>query len=324
MDISDKSLIFASSKRNNNNNIKSIGEKNMEQQKTKAFGNVTCNIETITPSMAKSYLDNNTRNRKINNSTVKRYAVDMKSGNWKLNGETIIFDSDNVLKQGQHRLLACIKADTPFETVVVRGVDVDTFDTIDTGHGRNMSDMFSAANIHDATELMQIISKYYGLKSSKGALSAKGDTNITARGKYGNKNILGRETYLADKEYYDNIVAWMKNIKKNHKAMINSLRLSAGDIGGCVVFLNKDKGHDIEKCKAFFEELCLINIEESHCYITSLRDVLLKNNMAVTRMTPKAMQSYIAKAWNMYVGAAKVAKKLHCSNEEVEQGIEFA
>ena len=293
----------------------------MEQEK--AFSGVTCGVETITPTMARNYLENNTRNRKINNQTVKRYAVDMKSGNWKLNGETIVFDVDNVLKQGQHRLLACIKADTPFKTVVVRGVDNDTFDTIDTGHGRNMSDMFSAANIANATELMQVLSKYYGLKISKGALSAKGDMNITARGKYGNKNILGRETYIADKEYYDDIIVWMKSIKKSHKELIKSLRLSAGDIAGCVVFRNKDKGHDIEICKDFFEELCHVNTKEEHPYINSLRDVLLKNNMAVTRMTPRAMQSYIAKAWNMNEGAIKEKDKLHCSQDEIKKGIDF-
>ena len=178
----------------------------------KHLENVVAVVETITPKMAEVYLGFNTQNRKPNNGTIRRYATDMKSGNWKLNGQPIIFDRNNILKDGQNRLMACIVANIPFVSVVVRGVEVDTFDSIDTGHKRNMADMFEAANIPNARELMQIISKYFGLAKGKWSLTSLGDTNITASGVWGNKNILGREEYNANKSYYNSIVEWGKNL----------------------------------------------------------------------------------------------------------------
>lgn len=46
----------------------------------------------------------------------------MKTGRWVLNGETICFDSNGVLRDGHHRLLAIIESGVTIEVLVVRGV----------------------------------------------------------------------------------------------------------------------------------------------------------------------------------------------------------
>jgi hypothetical protein len=55
---------------------------------------------------------------------VRDYAQDMIDGWWLLSGKTIILDETGAVLNGQHRLLACIKADRAFETWLVEGVDV--------------------------------------------------------------------------------------------------------------------------------------------------------------------------------------------------------
>lgn len=95
-------------------------------------------IETITPERAKMALENNPNNRRVSIANVKKYAEDMRSGNWQLNGEPICFDSHGNLLNGQHRLEACILADTPFMTVVAYDVEATTFDR---GHGRTFSNI---------------------------------------------------------------------------------------------------------------------------------------------------------------------------------------
>ena len=81
-------------------------------------------VELITPEMAKEYLTHNEHNpRKANRLQVEAYARDLAAGKWQLNGETIVFDANGDLKNGQHRLMAIVKANTPAYVVVVRGID---------------------------------------------------------------------------------------------------------------------------------------------------------------------------------------------------------
>ncbi len=92
---------------------------------------VQVKVETITPEMAVEYLRHNTNNyRKLSLATVSKYVAEIKAGRWQLNGETIVFGEDGILKDGQHRLAAIAKAGKPIECVVVRGVDkaVEVFD----------------------------------------------------------------------------------------------------------------------------------------------------------------------------------------------------
>lgn len=66
----------------------------------------------ITPEIAEKWLaQNNGKNRSLSNGTVQSYANDMRSGNWESEvGSAISFDSDGILRDGQHRLAAIIQA----------------------------------------------------------------------------------------------------------------------------------------------------------------------------------------------------------------------
>lgn len=99
---------------------------------------------SITPAMAVEWLETkNSRNRPVSQTTVDRYAQEMRLGNWKLNGETLIFGKDGQLMNGQHRLKACIAANKSFDSMVIMGVENDTFDTIDDGSKRSLADVFA-------------------------------------------------------------------------------------------------------------------------------------------------------------------------------------
>lgn len=110
---------------------------------TKKVSKIHSAVMLITPKQAAAWLEGHTHNRALSHSKAMGYARDMKDGKWDLNGEAIIFDWDGVLQDGQHRLWACIESDTPFYSVVTRGIDPATFTTIDTGKGRSASDLLS-------------------------------------------------------------------------------------------------------------------------------------------------------------------------------------
>lgn len=107
-------------------------------------------VVTFTPEEAGRILENHSlsRNRTIRQSWVDTLAKEMKSKNWDLNGQTIVFAKDGSLLDGHHRLWACFEGGTPFTTCVIRNVNAETFDTIDVGRVRTGADMLYSGGTH--------------------------------------------------------------------------------------------------------------------------------------------------------------------------------
>ena len=97
-------------------------------------------IQTITPKKAREWLKRNVSNRPLRESVVKRYATEMTEGRWKLNGESIKFNCNGDLIDGQHRLHAIDRANVTLDSYVLNGLPIDSFDTIDGGQPRNNGD----------------------------------------------------------------------------------------------------------------------------------------------------------------------------------------
>ena len=84
---------------------------------------VTTKVVNVTPTMAKSWLDKyNKRNRHVREGAIKNYADDMREGRWELTHQGIAFYEDGVLADGQHRLLAVIKANRDVQFMVTHGL----------------------------------------------------------------------------------------------------------------------------------------------------------------------------------------------------------
>lgn len=104
----------------------------------------------VTPDMAFDYLSTNDHNRRLDVRRVKHLAAAMRSGEWQLNGETIILSSDGVLLDGQHRLAALREYGRPLTMLVARGVESSAFKTIDTGVARSATQVLGMAGINNA------------------------------------------------------------------------------------------------------------------------------------------------------------------------------
>lgn len=116
-------------------------------------------IERISPTMAKSYLDNNYGNqRSLSESHIVHLAQQMKAGQWECNGEPIIFDDNNNLIDGQHRLHAVIRSGVPILTLVVTEVKQGAFVTINSGKPRSNSDVFSIKGIANYNNIATCVS----------------------------------------------------------------------------------------------------------------------------------------------------------------------
>lgn len=127
----------------------------------------------VTPSVAKNFLTYNRKNRTHSENHVRFLAKQMTNGNWIENGESIVFDINGYLKDGQHRLLAIIKSGKSYWMPVVDGVEPNSMATFDTGKNRSASDVLSINGFKNASKtssLIKSINSYCLSKSKKASL----------------------------------------------------------------------------------------------------------------------------------------------------------
>ena len=78
----------------------------------------------LTPELAERLLKHNESNRHLSPSLVSVYAKDILDGNWDEQvGSAISLDERGVLRDGQHRCAAVVKAGKPIKVWICRNVD---------------------------------------------------------------------------------------------------------------------------------------------------------------------------------------------------------
>lgn len=100
-------------------------------------------VETIDEVKALEYLTHSDGNRPYRQSYASQLASKQGRGEWQTNGDSIRFDSDGILRDGQHRLKMVTQTGIPIEVVVIRGIDPNAFITMDIGRKRNLADVLS-------------------------------------------------------------------------------------------------------------------------------------------------------------------------------------
>lgn len=101
----------------------------------------------ITPQKAAKFLSLNTQNRKIRMDRVLLYASEMRAGNWKANGVPIVFGTDGNLKDGQHRLQACVKSGATLKNTIVVYLSDSQANCYDIGAARSPRDIANFAGL---------------------------------------------------------------------------------------------------------------------------------------------------------------------------------
>lgn len=261
-------------------------------------------IELITPEKAREYMKGNTYNRPLSKACVDALADQMRRGQWKMNGEPIIFSGSGKLLDGQHRLAAVIRSGTSVEMAVARGVDEDAFVTIDTGKGRTAGDVFAIAGIKCYNNISAGIARFGMMCKGRNAFSGssiyKTDCKITRR------DLL--EEYFRTPELYQEI----GSISRKYYDAGHILRQS--EIFAVMAYLIKVKNHPRHRVEEFFSELCLGTYSQCEA-ITIYRNMLIRDLSATSKMVAPVKSNLLAKTWNAYI-LHKTVKVLRWSENE--------
>ena len=111
------------------------------------LGNVRSQWMDIDPATAQRWLENNFRNRRMDEDTVAAYARDMVNGVWVPTHQGIAFNDRDELIDGQHRLRAIVVSGKTIKMMVtfdlpsaIEGKEMTTMDAVDRGRTRSVAD----------------------------------------------------------------------------------------------------------------------------------------------------------------------------------------
>lgn len=122
----------------------------------------------VTPKMARDWLDHNTDNRPLRPFVVEGLMESWAHGEWKVTHQGIAFAKSGRLLDGQHRLnfIAQLPDGTKVPMNVTDGMDENSFDAIDIGIRRSMSDMYGVSA--DFVAASKFMAKIYNSNSTAG------------------------------------------------------------------------------------------------------------------------------------------------------------
>ena len=252
---------------------------------------VSIYFRDVTPQLASSILaEHNTKNRKVLRSHVAALAKNMEEGTWYFNGDTIRFDNDGVLIDGQHRLMAIVKSGCTIPCLFVVGLEPNVIKCIDIEmKPRNLKNLLEMDFVKNAGIKATTIRRYFSLREGLVALSnSEGSQSVHAV----------PATMETQYNFYNDNVDVVTQVTALGAALNKRTQLlPAGDIAAIALLLIHDNGYHYDMVKDFFDAIMLGSpiqmLNEVHLALT-------KNMSTMKKMTGLYKQSYLAKAWNYY------------------------
>lgn len=126
---------------------------------------ITEELIEITPEIAEEMLRNNPINRTIKSKRVNKYAREIQSGKWTATPTPISISPSGRLLDGQHRLLAVIKAGIPIKAPIAYDVPEDT--VFDRGAERDTGDALFMRGVIDkdvsSRRVISVIYRYFSI-----------------------------------------------------------------------------------------------------------------------------------------------------------------
>jgi hypothetical protein len=115
----------------------------MPAQHTDINAKIDAQVVEIGPAEARRLISEFKSTSAVDKKFVRTYAEDMAKGRWMLNGASVVLSKELKVLDGRARLLACIQSGTPFRTLLIKGIDENTFETIDAVRKRRLSDVLT-------------------------------------------------------------------------------------------------------------------------------------------------------------------------------------
>lgn len=253
-----------------------------------AYPEVTVSIERITPEVAAKMLETNVCNRDKKREPI---ADALRSGEWYLNGATIVFSYDGVLRDGQNRLFAIVDTGVSADTLIVRGVEPKSQETMDSGVKRTLADFlkmrgYARSKLVAAMASAMLKADTLGLGSF---YMQHGSYQVTRT----------REIAYVEKNYEDRIepiIGLCENVRAHFKCVRTGTIAPLFD-----AFMSVDEDSAID----FVRQMCGINTQcqPVQVLVKRLNDEDKDKSKTLVQTT---IAAFIVKAWNAYMQGEEI------------------
>lgn len=232
-------------------------------------------VETITPAIARRFLESNGCNRPISRMTITFLRSEIAAGRWRCNGEPFIVSNTDRLLEGQHRCHAIIMENKSIEAMVVRGVPDDAFDSMGQGKRRSVSDVLAMRKESNTSVLAGSIAWVESF----------------GRGLAPRLTILSHAESLEILEKNPGLRASVALLRKKSKGLLSPSLLCAAHYLASKI--------DAVEADYFFESLVTGFDLSDGCPILALRERLIANAASKAKLNSNYIARLVIKAWNL-------------------------
>lgn len=245
----------------------------------------------VTPARAEEWLGKNNNNRNRRTQHVARMIRDMKNGNFLITGDTIKFDWDGRLIDGQHRLTAIIESGQSAWILIVRDLDPKVQSVLDANAKRSAYDALGFNGVTESRIVIAAMAQI-ALTRESGKMTHSLDT-----GKFNatNSEVVDWFTQNPDAE-------WASKFGIKISKLIGST--PSATAYAAMIFSRLS----IDDCIEFFESAAEMRTNgEGDPRLTLLRT--LERDRKNRGRTNNAVQlSYFIRAWNAWREDRKLSK----------------
>lgn len=247
----------------------------------------------ITPALAASLLAANTNNRNVKTRNLDKIGQDMLAGRWIFNGDAIRIDDNDVIIDGQHRLLQIEKTGITVPALIVSGLPSAARATIDTNSIRSAADELKMQGYQRAHQLAAIAGAY--LRYQKLGLRPAIDSTVTTSKSTSTSQI------VAEIKANPLLEKLTKTVASHHYKQLT------GTMGSILYWRFKLAEQTPGDADFFFERLRDGVGLAADSPILKLRTLLDQmHDKKTQRATPTLIAALTIKAWNAYQQGAPV------------------
>ena len=239
-------------------------------------------VKKIYPEEAKSLLEHNyEKQRHIKNHKVQQFVTLMQSGEWDpYRGDLMRVDRSGNIIDGQHRLLACVSAGVPFETLYCEGFSTGDFAYVDAGTARTGSDVICTSNSNAVAAFVKLFINY---------------------NKSGLYPMMFRET-PPNGDIARAYEPWMSDYVLNARQVREGIGGGSASVIALAMWLTDSI--DKEKSDSFWYQM-----KDDYCVdrtFSAVKKAFARNNTA--RIPQKETFQIIARAWNAFYEGRELTK----------------
>lgn len=194
--------------------------------------------ETICAERAALLLEVNPDNRQFKKGSGEEMRNSLVTGQWELNGETVIVSIEGLLNDGQNRLKAVVDTGVPITTFVSWGVKRDTRRTLDIGSTRLPADFITMEGGTDGS-LAAAVAKWLLMYERGVYIDNRCNTNMPTKPEV--------------------TAFWIQNKDEIYASLSFVRRVSAKDLGGltalAVSYIIAER-YNTSVAQIFFDLIC--------------------------------------------------------------------